>query len=143
MKKLKPLLLILLIAALSIIIWESVWLWLTPTRWHEQHLRHCIKTYKEYQEALNTVLPRLQAQEAPAEEGQMILDPLIAYVRGDSPDARMIDIPLASIGDFYQHTYTYGLVWAADYDHLLTQNPDLILVSLESGWCAYASTRPQ
>lgn len=143
MKKQKPLLPLLLIAALSIIIWESALLWLTPTRWHEQRLRHCIETYNEYVEVLNASLPRLQAQEAPAEEGQMILEPLIAYVRGDSPESRMIDIPLTSIGDFYQHTYTYGLVWAADYDHLLTQNPDLILVSLEGGWCAYASTRPQ
>lgn len=143
MKKLKPLLLILLIAVLSIILWESACLWLTPTRWHEQHLRHCIETYKEYEEVLNAALPQLQVQEVPTEERRMVLDPLVAYVRGDSPDALMIDIPLANIGDFYQHTYTYGLVWAKDYDRLLAQNPDLILVSLEDGWCAYASTQPQ
>ena len=143
MKKLKTFLAVLLIAVIAIAVWENAWHWLTPARWHEKHLRQCIDTYTEYEEVLRAVLPRLRGQTAPSEERQLILDPLFAYVHGDTPDTRIIDIPLASIGDFYQHTYSYGLVWAADYDRLLARNPDLILIALPDNWCAYASTRPQ
>ena len=143
MKKLKTLLKVLLIAVVSIALWESARYWLTPARWHERYLRSCIDTYAEYEEVLNTVLPRLRDNESPTEDPQMILDPLFAYVRGNSPAERTIDIPLANIGDFYRNTYTYGLLWAADYNRLLEKNPDLVLVSLENGWCAYVSTRPQ
>ena len=143
MKKLSYGLKLALAALLAIAIWEGAWYLLTPSRQHAQYLRDCINTYEEYAEVLNTALPRLRDQAPPAEEDQMILDPLYAYVRGESPDERLIEIPLANFGDFYQNTYSYGLVWAADYDRLLEKNPDMILVSLEDGWCAYANSRPQ
>ncbi len=143
MKKLKTLLKVMLIAVVSISLWESARYLLSPARWHERYLHSCIETYAEYEEVLNTALPRLRDNESPTEDRQMILDPLFAYVRGDSPAERIIDIPLANIGDFYRNTYTYGLLWAADYDHLLEKNPDLVLVSLGNGWCAYVSTRTQ
>ena len=143
MKKLKTLLKVLLIAVVSIALWESARYLLSPARQHERYLHSCIETYADYEEVLNTALPRLRDNESPTEERQMILDPLFAYVRGDSPAERIIDIPLANIGDFYRNTYTYGLLWTADYDHLLEKNPDLVLVSLGNGWCAYVSTRPQ
>ena len=143
MKKLKTLLKVLLIAVVSIALWESARYLLSPARQHERYLHSCIETYADYQEVLNTALPQLRDNESPTEERQMILNPLFAYVRGDSPAERIIDIPLANIGDFYRNTYTYGLLWAADYDHLLEKNPDLVLVSLGNGWCAYVSTRTQ
>ena len=143
MKKLKAILSVLLIAVIAIAIWESTWHWLTPERRHERYLRQCVQTYTEYEEVLNTALPRLLDPKTAPDTRQMILDPLIAYVQDASPEDRIIVIPLAGIGDFYQRTYTYGLIWAADYNRLLEKNPDLILVSLENGWCAYASTSPQ
>lgn len=68
---------------------------------------------------------------------------VFAYVRGDTPEERIICIPVADIGDFYQHSYAYGLVWAADPARLLEKNPELILVSLGDGWCAYVLTTEQ
>lgn len=143
MKKLKTACVVLLIAAMAIGLWESAHQLFSPARWHEQYLHDCIETYAEYKEALNASLPRLLDSETAPDTRQMILDPLIAYVQDASPGDRVIVIPLADIGDFYQRTYTYGLIWAADYNRLLEKNPDLILVSLENGWCAYASTSPQ
>ena len=143
MKKLKTLLKVMLIAVVSIALWEGARHWLTPARWHERYLHSCIETYTEYEEVLNTALPRLRDNESPTEDRQMILDPLFAYVRGNSPAEHIIAIPLANIGDFYRNTYTYGLLWAADYNRLLEKNPDLVLVSLGNGWCAYVSTRTQ
>ena len=143
MKKLKTALAVLLIAAIAIAVWESAWHWLTPERRHERHLRQCVETYAEYKEVLNAVLPRLRDQTAPSDTAQMILDPIAAYVRGDSPDDRLIDIPLANFGDFYRYTYAYGLVWAVDADRVLAQNPGLVIVALENGWYAYARMQAQ
>ena len=143
MKKAKTVLTALLIALLAIAIWESAWNWLTPERRHERYLRQCIETYTEYEEVLNAALPRLRDQETPTDKPHMILAPLYAYVRGESPDVRLINIPLVNFGDFYQYTYTYGLAWAADVQRLLEQNPGLVIVALEDGWYAYASMRPQ
>ena len=143
MKTLKAALKLLLIAVIAIAIWENTWHWLTPERRHERHLRQCVQTYTEYEEVLNAALPRLRDQETPTDEAHMILDPLYAYVRGESPDVRLIDIPLANFGDFYQYTYTYGLGWAADVGRLLEKNPGLVIVALGDGWYAYASMHPQ
>ena len=143
MKKWKTALAILLIAAIAIAVWESAWHWFTPERRHARYLRQCVETYREYEEVLTAVLPRLRDQAAPTGEGQMVLDPMVAYVRGDSPEDRMIDIPLANFGDFYRYTYTYGLLWAADADRLLAQNPGLVIVALADGWYAYASMQAQ
>ena len=139
MKKLKAILSVLLIAVIAIAIWESTWHWLTPERRHERYLRQCVETYTDYRDVLNAALPRLRDQAPATEDPQMILDPLVAYVRGDSPDNRLIDIPLADFGDFYRYTYTYGLVWVADADLLLEKHPGLVIVALDDGWCAYAS----
>ena len=64
MKKLKTLLKVLLIAVVSIALWESARHWLTPARWHEQYLRSCTEAYTEYEEVLNTILPRLRDNES-------------------------------------------------------------------------------
>ena len=143
MKKWKTTLAVLLIAAVAIAVWESAWHWLTPERRHERHLQQCVETYAEYKEVLNALLSRLRDQTSPSDTAQTILDPLVAYVRDDSPEARIIDIPLANFGDFYRYTYAYGLVWAADADRLLAQNPGLVIVALEDGWYAYASMQAQ
>ena len=143
MKRIKKAFKLLLIAVLAIAVWENTWHWFTPERRHASHLRQCIQIYAEYKEVLNAALPRLRDQETPADDRQMILDPLYAYVRGESPNNRLIDIPLVNFGDFYRYTYTYGLAWAADADQLLAQNPGLVIVSLGNGWYAYASTQAQ
>lgn len=143
MARIKQLAIILLTAVVTIGVYETYWHWTDATHFHKQYLQDCINTYEEYAEILQAVLPRLRDQDTPAQKREMILDPLYANVRGSSPETRVIDIPLNSIGDFYRHTYFYGLVWAADYDVLLAENPELILVTLSDGWCAYVITRPQ
>ena len=143
MKILKQLAVILLTAVVTIGVYETYWHWMDATHFHKQYLQDCIKIYEEYAAILQIALPRLRDQETPQQKCEMILDPLCAYVRGDSPETRVIEIPLNSIGDFYRHTDFYGLVWAADYNLLLSENPDLILVTLSDGWCAYVITRPQ
>lgn len=134
---------ILLTALVAIGAYETYWRWTDAAYFHREHLRSCISTYEEYAEVLNAALPRLRSMDAPSITREMILDPIGAFVQGDSADTRVIDIPLNSIGDFYRHTYTYGLIWTADYDRLLAQYPELILVSLADGWCAYVITRHQ
>ncbi|MBQ3157747.1 MAG: hypothetical protein IJB81_12680 [Clostridia bacterium] len=143
MKILRQLAIILLTAAIAIGAYETYWHWTDATHFHKQYLRSCISTYEKHADILQAVLPRLRDQEIPANPREMILDPLVAYIRGDTPESRVIEIPLESIGDFYRHTYLYGLVWAADYDLLLAKNPEMILISLENGWCAYVTTHPQ
>ena len=134
---------ILLTALLAVGVYETYRRWTDPTHFHREHLRSCTSTYEEYKGVLNAALPALRDLDTPSVTRRMILDPISAYVSGESADAKVIDIPLSSIGDFYRHTYSYGLLWAADYDRLLTQYPELILVSLADGWCAYVITRRQ
>lgn len=143
MRTAKAVLKVMLIAALAIAVWESAWHWLTPERRHDRYLRQCIQTYAAYEEALNAVLPLLRDQEPATDTGQMILDPLYAYVRGESPEERLIDIPLIDFGDFYRYTYAYGLVWTADIERLLEKNPGLVIVSLADSWYAYANMQRQ
>ena len=142
-KVIRQIAVILLTALVAIGAYEFYWRWTDSTYFHREHLRNCISTYEEYEEILNAALPGLRDLDTPRITRRMILDPISAYVSGESADAKVIDIPLNSIGDFYRHTYSYGLIWAADYDRLLAQYPEMILVSLADGWCAYVITRHQ
>lgn len=143
MKKIKAACHVMLIAAVAIFLWETTWTFMTPTRFHARYLRQCEQVYAEYAEVLSAVLPRLQEADASSQERQMLCSGLYAYVRGDTPEERVIAILVADVGDFYQHSYEYGLVWAADPVRLIEKNPGIILVSLENGWCAYALTTEQ
>ena len=142
-KVIRQIAVILLTALVAIAAYEFYWRWTDATYFHREHLRSCISTYEEYAEVLNAALPGLRDLDTPRITRRMILDPISAYVSGESADAKVIDIPLSSIGDFYRHTYSYGLIWATDYDHLLAQYPEMILISLADGGCAYVITRHQ
>lgn len=143
MRTIKACATVLLIALAAILLWEAAWTFLTPTRFHARYFPQCEKVYARYAEVLSAVLPRFQAEDAPEQERQMLCEGLSAYVKGETPEDRIILIPVADIGDFYRQSYTYGLVWAADLSRLIDKNPGIILTALENGWCAYCLTTPQ
>ncbi len=144
MKSLKQILLVLLIAAVSVLLWEAVHVF-TPERMNTRGLAACKAAFSANQAALNDARPALTALAGVTDEAQPIDGKLYAYVRGTSAEECMIVVPVMNVGDFYQNTYTFGLVWATDADpsRLAEKNPHIILVSLEDGWFAYAITRPQ
>ena len=144
MKSLKQLLWVLLIAVVSILLWEGVHAF-TPEQMNTRGLAACKAAFAANQATLNDARPALIALAGTTDEAQPINGKLYAYVRGSSADACMIEVPVMNIGDFYQNTYAFGLEWATDADpsRLSEKNPHLILVSLEDGLFAYANSRPQ
>jgi len=141
MKTAKRWLPLLLAAALAILVWEGSRAF-TPAHMYDRGLSTCKAAFAENQAALNEALPNLLAIAGTVNEPQALPSGLYAYAQG-TPAAPCIAVPVKSVGDFYQNTYTFGLVWTADVDPLAEKNPGIILISLTDGWYAYAISAPQ
>ncbi|MDD6050388.1 MAG: hypothetical protein PUC00_03820 [Clostridiales bacterium] len=142
MKTFKKAFSLLVFAAVSIAIWEAVQSF-SYEQMNVSGLSSCKRVYVANQTKLNEALPALIALAGTNDSPQAVDNNLHAYVHGSSAENCAVVIPVRNVGDFYQNTYDFGLVWTTDVSRLAGKNPSIILVALADGWWAYASVRPQ
>ncbi len=105
------------------------------------HVPYCRARYARNADILAEHLPDILAEKP--NEWHPLFPMEAAAWRIESEGATAVCIKMADYGDFYRHTYQYGLLWTEDAPALLRHNPDLSLTELENGWFVYALIKPQ
>ncbi len=105
------------------------------------HVPYCRAQYARNADILADHLPDILAEKP--NEWYPLFPMEAGACRIESQDTTAVYIPMADYGDFYRHTYQYGILWTEEPAALLERNPGLSLTELENGWFVYALIKPQ
>ncbi len=106
-----------------------------PALNHLVQVPRCERVYREHRNALNKARDWLLSQDFHDET--TVKGTELQAARLFRNNITEIDVTIAYYGDFYQHSYEYGLIWTEEAEAIERNEPIIDLRPLEDGWYVY------